>query len=120
MPCLHDKVLAAAADAALNASQVQRKKVEKVTISCSRFYFMKNILLCISSVTVFQQGTAPGILGGIVKGLKGGKAVNPVDLYTKSAFDHLEDIFLKSPHSGLSTSMDPENVLELDIGPLQS
>ncbi|GMJ03232.1 Tomosyn [Hibiscus trionum] len=43
LPCLHDRVLAAAADAAINFSSNQKKK----------------------------QGIAPGILGGIVKGFKG-------------------------------------------------
>ncbi|KAJ4704420.1 transducin family protein / WD-40 repeat family protein [Melia azedarach] len=45
LPCLHDNVLAAAADAALSVSSNQKKK----------------------------QGTAPGILGGIVKGFKAGE-----------------------------------------------
>ncbi|CAK7343904.1 unnamed protein product [Dovyalis caffra] len=43
-PCLHDKLLAAAAEAAFDFSSNQKKK----------------------------QGTKPGILGGIVKGFKGG------------------------------------------------
>lgn len=66
------------------------------------------------------QGTAPGILGGIVKGLKGGKADKTVDLIKtpKSTFDHLEGIFLKSSHSDLFPP-DHEEAEELDIGSLQ-
>lgn len=67
------------------------------------------------------QGTAPGILGGLVKGLKVGKADRSFDS-TKtpiSTFNQLEVIFLKSPHSGLSPSVDHQEDEELNIGPLQ-
>ncbi|KAJ1699009.1 hypothetical protein LUZ63_007521 [Rhynchospora breviuscula] len=47
-PCLHDKVLAAAVEAARSASSNQKKRQEQI----------------------------PGILGGIVKGLKGGRGDN--------------------------------------------
>ncbi|KAK7294709.1 hypothetical protein RJT34_17602 [Clitoria ternatea] len=70
LPCLHDKVLAAAADAAFRFSSSQKKK----------------------------QTTVPGILGGIVKGFKGGKA-SPTELRKTptSNFDNLEGIFFKPP-----------------------
>lgn len=67
------------------------------------------------------QVTAPGILGGIVKGLKVGKADHSADSTRtpKSTFNQLEVIFLKSPHSGSSPSVDhQEEAVELDIGPL--
>lgn len=67
------------------------------------------------------QVTAPGIIGGIVKGLKGGKIVNTADLpTTQSTYDHLEEIFLKSSQSNTSPSVDQGAVVELDIGPFQS
>ncbi|XP_060674282.1 uncharacterized protein LOC107430890 isoform X2 [Ziziphus jujuba] len=92
LPCLHDKVLAAAADAALNFSLNQKKK----------------------------QGTAPGIIGGIVKGLKGGKTAHTVDFTTtQSIHDHLEKIFLKSPHTDASPSEDQEADVELYIDDIE-
>ncbi|GMN40348.1 hypothetical protein TIFTF001_009573 [Ficus carica] len=92
LPSLHDQVLAAAADAAFSFSINQKKK----------------------------QGTAPGILGGIVKGLKGGKADKTVDLIKtpKSTFDHLEGIFLKCSHSDLFPP-DHEEAEELDIDDIE-
>lgn len=64
------------------------------------------------------QGTAPGILGGIVKGLKGGKADHSLDntKTPKSTFNHLEGIFLKSPRSNSFQPVDHEEAAELDIG----
>ncbi|TKY65816.1 Syntaxin-binding protein 5 [Spatholobus suberectus] len=94
LPCLHDKVLAAAADAAFRFSSNQKKK----------------------------QTTVPGILGGIVKGFKGGKT-SPADV-TKiptSNFGHLEDIFFK-PHlpDSLSTVTVTDNKeVDLDIDDIE-
>lgn len=64
-----------------------------------------------------QQGSAPGIIGGIVKGLKGGKIVHTADLPTfQSTYNHLEGIFSKYPQSDASPSVDQGAVAELDIG----
>ncbi|KAF8396949.1 hypothetical protein HHK36_018585 [Tetracentron sinense] len=90
LPCLHDKVLAAAADAAISFSSNQKKK----------------------------QGTAPAILGGIIKGFKGGKAVYTVDPTesSKSNFTHLESIFSGVPFSDPSTTITyDQEVVELNI-----
>ncbi|OWM81744.1 hypothetical protein CDL15_Pgr007782 [Punica granatum] len=67
LPCLHDKVLAAAADAALNIPSFQKKKA--------------------------------GILEGIAKGFKVGKAAPTGDstLNPRSTLINLEAIFSKSP-----------------------
>ncbi|KAF5959675.1 hypothetical protein HYC85_000884 [Camellia sinensis] len=89
LPSFHDKVLEAAADAALTSSQNQRK-----------------------------QSTAPRILGGIIKGFKGGKAEeNHADLEGhKTIVAHLEGIFSRFPFSDPSTSItDDLDVLELGI-----
>ncbi|RYR16107.1 hypothetical protein Ahy_B04g073062 isoform A [Arachis hypogaea] len=82
LPCLHDKVLAAAADAAFRFSSSQKKK----------------------------QISAPGILGGIVKGFKGGKA-SPTNMIKiqPSNFMHLEDKFYKSPRTNLYDTCSLEN-----------
>ncbi|KAL2958014.1 hypothetical protein AAZX31_18G183100 [Glycine max] len=94
LPCLHDKVLAAAADAAFRFSSNQKKK----------------------------QTVVPGILGGIVKGFKGGKTT-PTDV-TKiptSNFGHLEDIFFKPPlpDSPPTVAIPDNKEVELDIDKLQ-
>ncbi|XP_024026433.1 uncharacterized protein LOC21399448 isoform X3 [Morus notabilis] len=93
LPCLHDQVLAAAADAAFSFSINQKKK----------------------------QGTAPGILGGIVKGLKGGKVDHSLDntKTPKSTFNHLEGIFLKSPRPNSFQPVDHEEAAELDIDDIE-
>ncbi|KAL4351252.1 hypothetical protein GQ457_06G006010 [Hibiscus cannabinus] len=85
LPCLHDRVLAAAADAAINFSSNQKKK----------------------------QGMAPGILGGIVKGLKGGK-VN-TSATPESDFTHLETKFLKTPFIDTTQNVNKQEHIELDI-----
>ncbi|BBH06284.1 transducin family protein / WD-40 repeat family protein [Prunus dulcis] len=92
LPCLHDKVVAAAADAALSVSLNQKKK----------------------------RGTAPGLLG-IVKGLKGGKMVHTGDSAAtpKSTFDHLEGMFWKSQQSGPSPHVDHQEVVELNIDDIE-
>ncbi|KAK2656543.1 hypothetical protein Ddye_009595 [Dipteronia dyeriana] len=94
LPCLHDKVLAAAADAAFSFSSDQKKK----------------------------QGTAPGILGGIVKGFKGGKVGHPMDITTppKSSFNHLEGKFSKPPFPDSSpTDKNYEEAMELNIDDIE-
>ncbi|XP_059428888.1 uncharacterized protein LOC132162629 isoform X1 [Corylus avellana] len=94
LPCFHDKVLAAAADAALSFSMNQKKK----------------------------QGNQPGILGGIIKGLKGGKMVHAEDfsMSPKSNFTHLEGIFLKPPFSDPSSAVtDNQEEEELNIDDIE-
>ncbi|KAI5429454.1 hypothetical protein KIW84_034161 [Lathyrus oleraceus] len=94
LPCLHDKVLAAAADAAFTFSSNEKKK----------------------------QTTKPGILGGIVKGLKGGKTTQPVlHKIQTSNFSHLEDIFFKHsfPDSRPTVVVADEKEVELDIDDIQ-
>ncbi|KAF1002109.1 uncharacterized protein LOC141702301 [Apium graveolens] len=91
LPCLHDKVVAAAAEAAFNFSLDQKKR----------------------------KGTAPGILGGIVKGFKGGKVNNATDLVanSNSNLSHLEQIFKRNPFPEpvLFTKDDQIIVDEIDI-----
>ncbi|KAH1039946.1 hypothetical protein J1N35_041689 [Gossypium stocksii] len=89
LPCLHDRVLAAAADAALSFSSNQKKK----------------------------QGMAPGILGGIVKGFKGGK-VN-TSAMPESNFTHLESKFLKTPFVDTSQNVNKHEEMELDIDDIE-
>ncbi|PON51137.1 WD repeat containing protein [Parasponia andersonii] len=93
LPCLHDQVLAAAADAAFSHSINQKKK----------------------------QVNAPGILGGIVKGLKIGKADHSPDSVktAKSTFNQLELIFLKASHSSSSLSVDHQEAVELNIDDIE-
>ncbi|KAE8696515.1 Transducin family protein / WD-40 repeat family protein, putative isoform 2 [Hibiscus syriacus] len=85
LPCLHDRVLAAAADAAINFASNQKK----------------------------NQGMAPGILGGIVKGFKGGK-VN-TSAAPESDFTHLESKFLKTPFIDAMQNVNKHEDIELDI-----
>uniref|UniRef100_A0A6N2KRJ9 V-SNARE coiled-coil homology domain-containing protein n=1 Tax=Salix viminalis TaxID=40686 RepID=A0A6N2KRJ9_SALVM len=92
-PCLHDKVLAAAADAAFNFSSNQKK-----------------------------QGIKPGILDGIVKGFKGRKVDHSVVINPspKSDFSHLEAAFSKQPFSdSYRTAVDSEEVVELHIDDIE-
>ncbi|XP_041023794.1 uncharacterized protein LOC121264600 [Juglans microcarpa x Juglans regia] len=94
LPCLHDKVLAAAADAALSFSSTQKKK----------------------------QSTQPRILGGIIKGLKGGKMVHSEDITMPPNFNftHLEAIFSKSPFSDPCPAVtDDQEELELNIDDIE-
>ncbi|KAM2983922.1 hypothetical protein FF2_009786 [Malus domestica] len=92
LPCLHDTVVAAAADAALSVSVNQKKK----------------------------QGTASGILGGIIKGFKGGKMVQSGDpaAVPKSTFNRLEGTFSKSQLSEPSPPVDHQEV-ELNIDDIE-
>ena len=67
------------------------------------------------------QGTAPGVLGGIVKGFKGGKVIQKADISAsaKTDFTHLEDIFLKSPFPDPSSTItDNQDAVELNLGSL--
>ncbi|CAJ1806225.1 unnamed protein product [Sphenostylis stenocarpa] len=94
LPCLHDKVLAAAADAAFRFSTNQKKK----------------------------QTMVPGILGGIVKGLKGGKT-SQTDVTRSSAsnFGNLEDIFFKPqlPDPLPTVAVADNKEVELDIDDIE-
>lgn len=83
LPSLHDKVLAAAADAAISISANQKKK----------------------------QGTAHGILGGIMKGLKGEHSAE----LGKSSFTILEEYFLKDPFIAPSATTIGDGEVELSI-----
>ena len=62
-------------------------------------WFLWQLFLFFLSLAL--QGTAPGILGGIVKGLKGGKVSNATDLVanSKSNLNQLEQIFKRNPFS---------------------
>ncbi|XP_050381302.1 uncharacterized protein LOC126798390 isoform X2 [Argentina anserina] len=93
LPCLHDPVLASAAEAALSVSSNQKKK----------------------------QSTAPAILGGIVKGLKGGKMVQSGDSTAtpKSRFDRVEGVFLKSQQLDSVPVLDHHGNLELNIDDIE-
>lgn len=86
-----------------------------VLASCDMYYSFGCV--CLSLVL---QGTAPGILGGIVKGFKGGKVNNATDLVanSKSNLGHLEQIFKRNPFPEpvLFTKDDQIIVDELDIG----
>ncbi|XP_057476584.1 uncharacterized protein LOC130764380 isoform X2 [Actinidia eriantha] len=87
LPCLHDKVLEAAADATVRLSQSQKK-----------------------------QGISAGILGGIIKGFKRDKTENSGVLIDghKTIVEHLEGIFSRFPFSDLSTII-PDD-LEFGLG----
>ncbi|KAH6777870.1 hypothetical protein C2S51_009182 [Perilla frutescens var. frutescens] len=102
LPSLHDEVLAAAANAAISISSDQKRK----------------------------QGGNPGILSGIVKGLRGPKPnkLTYHDSNSKADFSHLEGIFVRNiiPEPLLTTD-EPEAVEltidDIDIdepGPLAS
>lgn len=61
---------------------------------------------------------APGILGGIVKGFKGGK-VN-TSAMPESNFTHLESKFSKTPFIETSQNVTKHEEMELDIGLVHS
>ncbi|KAF0908598.1 hypothetical protein E2562_026646 [Oryza meyeriana var. granulata] len=89
MPCLHDKVLAAAAEAAINVSMDQKRK----------------------------QNPAAGILGGIIKGLKGkgeedAKLKGSLSAQTMS--EQLESIFSKESFAEPPIP-NPDDPIELSI-----
>ncbi|RVX03046.1 hypothetical protein CK203_016798 [Vitis vinifera] len=90
LPCLHNKVLAEDADAAVGFSPNQKKK----------------------------QDTTSGILGGIIKGFSGGKVEHNVDLTEaqKTDLSHLDSIFSRVLFSDPSTfTADSQGVVELSI-----
>ncbi|XP_043724332.1 uncharacterized protein LOC122671267 isoform X2 [Telopea speciosissima] len=96
LPCLHDKVVAAAADAAINFSSSQSRK----------------------------QLTGPGLLGGIVKGFKGeklGHAENLTKSMSKTQITmNLENIFSRVPFSDPSIDItNDQEVVELDIDDIE-
>lgn len=88
LPCLHDKVLEAATEAA-SFSQNQKKQVG-----------------------------VPRVLGGIIKGIKGSKAENrggPVEDHG-NVVAHLDTVFSRVPLSGTSTTIsDDQEVIYLNI-----
>ncbi|KAL9402353.1 hypothetical protein Peur_006202 [Populus x canadensis] len=90
LPCLHDKLLTAAADATISLSPNQ-----KIT-----------------------RGASSGILGGLIKGFPGSKAKHHVDLLEvcKNDFAHLESIFSSPPFLKPSIDhVDGQKVVELSI-----
>ncbi|XP_050209690.1 uncharacterized protein LOC126660311 [Mercurialis annua] len=91
LPCLHDKVLAAAADAAMSLSPTHQK----------------------------TQDFPSGILGGFIKGLQAGKVERNADhleIY-KNNLAHLESIFLNPPYLKPYADIisDDPKVLQLNI-----
>lgn len=88
LPSLYDKVLAAAAYAPVNFSEIQKK-----------------------------QSTVPGIFGGIIKGFKGGKADQGVNLEETRDFviAKLEGMFSRAPFSISSIDIPDELDLAVDI-----
>lgn len=94
LPCLHNKVLAEDADAAVGFSPNQKKK----------------------------QDTTSGILGGIIKGFSGGKVEHNVDLTEaqKTDLSHLDSIFSRVLFSDPSTfTTDSQGVVELSIDDIE-
>ncbi|KAB5544374.1 hypothetical protein DKX38_012486 [Salix brachista] len=90
LPCLHDNLLAAAADATISLSPNQ-----KIT-----------------------QGASSGILDGLIKGFPGSNAEHHVDLLEvcKNDYAHLESIFSSPPFSKPSIDLAYEQkVVELSI-----
>uniref|UniRef100_A0A1D1Z041 Syntaxin-binding protein 5 n=1 Tax=Anthurium amnicola TaxID=1678845 RepID=A0A1D1Z041_9ARAE len=91
LPSLHDKVLAAAADAAGSLSTFQKKK----------------------------QGPPPGILGGLMKGFKGGKvehSFNASECSSRYSFiQQMENYFSRTPYPEASTTLSHEQEMELSI-----
>jgi len=73
---------------------------------------------CLISLTILVQTMVPGILGGIVKGLKGGKpSQTDVTKSPASDFGNLEDIFFKPLLPDPLPTVDvADNKVELDIG----
>ncbi|KAF8042060.1 hypothetical protein BT93_A0606 [Corymbia citriodora subsp. variegata] len=93
LPCLHDQVLAAAADAADAALTFSSQKK--------------------------KQASAPGILRGIVKGFKMREAANKGKhvATSKSGVTHLEDVFSKSPFAHqVSTHGDNQEIVDPSSG----
>ncbi|MQL80567.1 hypothetical protein Taro_012997 [Colocasia esculenta] len=91
LPSLHDKVLAAAADAARSLYMFQKKR----------------------------QGPSSAILSGLIKGFKGGKIEHSVDSSGRSPtsdfIQQMESYFSRSPFSDPSTSCSHDEEVELTI-----
>ncbi|VFQ72819.1 unnamed protein product [Cuscuta campestris] len=98
LPCLHDKVLAAAANAAPNAAP------------------------CLSQNQESKKTTVNSMVSGIFKGFKGGKGERVIDSTEtrENLIAHLESIFSRFPFSDPLTSVcDDEGHLELNIDNIQ-
>ncbi|KAG6507975.1 hypothetical protein ZIOFF_033330 [Zingiber officinale] len=94
LPCLHDKVLAAAAEAAIN-----------------QFVDLKR-----------KQTASPGIISGLIRGLKGGKTENDIKsdrILSYSSTAHLEELFSKFPFSDEPTTSTIADVGELRIDDIE-
>ncbi|XP_042050091.1 uncharacterized protein LOC121795616 isoform X1 [Salvia splendens] len=89
LPSLHDEVLAAAANAAISISSDYKRK----------------------------KRPNPGILGGIVKGLRAPKPNNAMyhDSDSSADFGHLEEIFERNIIPGLLSTADEPEAIELTI-----
>ncbi|KAI5346587.1 hypothetical protein L3X38_014466 [Prunus dulcis] len=93
LPCLHDKVIAAATDVIASLSLNQKQ----------------------------QQVSVPGILGGIIKGLKAGKMEQSMDATAnhENFCQTLENLFSSPPFLKPSTAVkDDQKILELNIDDL--
>ncbi|XP_073016310.1 uncharacterized protein [Primulina eburnea] len=92
-PNLHDEVFAAAADTAIS----------------------------ISSKSKLKQGANPGILGGVVKGLKGKKSSKLANISSTSKFkfSHLEDVFARNPFLEPSMTTSEQEARELTIDDIE-
>ncbi|KAI0526907.1 hypothetical protein KFK09_002500 [Dendrobium nobile] len=94
LPCLHDKVLAAAADSALTHYASQKNK----------------------------QDSSPRILIGLIKGLKGSRAESNADTSdhtVRPGFGKIEDYFLKDPFSEPSLVATDRQEIELSIDDIE-
>lgn len=71
-----------------------------------------------NSFSMLLQGTQPRILGGIIRGIKGGKKIHTEDfsMPPKLDFTHLEGLFLKSPLLDTFPATDDQEELELNLG----
>ncbi|GAB4827611.1 hypothetical protein Ancab_034494 [Ancistrocladus abbreviatus] len=93
LPCLHDKVLAAAVDNDLNTSPSQKKHKETVS----------------------------GLLGGLIKGFRTNKEAGIIDPIEAYKVDHasLRRIFLGSSEEHAAPAADTGEVIELSIDDIQ-
>ena len=115
MPCLHDKVLAAAAEAAISISTDQKRKQVGNCLIVSTYMIPLYVL---TNMTLVVQNPG-GVLAGIIKGLKG-KADENADLRRSfSAQTHselLESIFVKESSAEPSIPSPDDPIEELSIG----
>ncbi|KAL3523990.1 hypothetical protein ACH5RR_016824 [Cinchona calisaya] len=92
LPCLHDKVLAAAAHATTSIALDQKNK----------------------------QSAVPGVFGGIIKGFKGAKKEMNNSEAQESVISHLEAIFSRFPFSDPLRNLDNEqSPIELNIDDIE-